>query len=472
MMARGLPRIGFAVLAVFAAPVHAAAADAGEDPRESLAYHVGTIAYLWGYPIVDLTKQLHNETHRVSAPQPVAAPLNRFYRHAQLVTPEAAGELRAPNHDTLYFGGWFDLTNEPVVIQTPDTQGRYYTLAITDFFNEVTHIGRRTTGTQAQVLALAGPATPKVAIPPGVHVVEVATSQVWILGRLLVNGVADLPDAQRLLRGFWAAPWSRWRRDQPPPEEPVPAGTRLDPMQSIAFFTHLNQWLRANKVPPQELALLGLFDQIGIGPSHRFEPESLDAGTRRGLDRAIADGRAMLINMARQPQSDVRNGWIFPLQLADYGQNYLLRASVAFGGYANRPEETVYAALLRDADGAALTGQLRYRLHFSPGEQPPVGAFWSVTAYDARTLQLIPNGTRRFSVGNLTPKLQRGRDGSIAIEISTRPPKNQRVNWLPVGRDPFMLILRMYEPGPAVLDGRFGPPPIEVLGDLPLRSTP
>jgi len=421
--------------------------------------------------MVDMTKQMHNETHRVGAQQPVAAAINQFYRHERLVTPESSGELRAPNHDTLYFGGWFDLTSEPVMIQTPDTRGRYYTLAITDFFNEVTHVGRRTTGTQAQLIALVGPDS-RPELPADAQVVRTATRQVWILGRLLVTGVNDLPSAQQLLRGFWAAPLSRWRRDEAPLAEAVPGGTRLDPMQSIEFFVHLNAWLRTNNAPAHDAALLGLFDQIGIGPNRRFVTETLDANTRRGLERAIADGRAMLLNMARQPQPDVRNGWIFPLQLADYGYDYLLRASVAFGGYANRPQETVYAASLRSADGAALTGQRSYRLRFKPDEQPPVGAFWSLSAYDARTLQFIPNDARRFSLGSQTPALRRQRDGSIAIQVSARPPLDTRVNWLPVGRDPFMLILRMYEPGQAVLDGSYRPPPVEIIDEEPLRAKP
>jgi hypothetical protein len=42
-------------------------------------------------------------------------------------------------------------------VHVPDTAGRYYTLAVTDFFNEVTHIGRRTTGTAEGYFALVGP---------------------------------------------------------------------------------------------------------------------------------------------------------------------------------------------------------------------------------------------------------------------------------------------------------------------------
>ena len=78
---------------------------------EQMAYHVGTLAVLYGYPIVDMHKQMHNETHRISPQQQVYAPVNRLYRYPDIVGPHNAGNLRAPNNDTLYFSGWFDISS-------------------------------------------------------------------------------------------------------------------------------------------------------------------------------------------------------------------------------------------------------------------------------------------------------------------------------------------------------------------------
>ena len=44
--------------------------------RYQMAYHVGVIAYLYGYPLVDMQRQMHNETHRLSQGQQVLAPVN------------------------------------------------------------------------------------------------------------------------------------------------------------------------------------------------------------------------------------------------------------------------------------------------------------------------------------------------------------------------------------------------------------
>lgn len=427
--------------------------------REQMAHHVGTLAYLWGWPMVDMARKMHNETHRVGPNQRSAAPVNHFQRQEALATPATSEGLRAPNNDTLYLRGWFDLSKEPVIVQVPDTGGRYYTLAVTDFFNEVTHLGRRTTGTQARVFALVGPGWTG-GLPPDVTAVPVATRQAWILRRLLVDGEHDVPAARALLRRIWSAPLSQWRRDAPPDVPPVPAGQRIEPMGSLDFYALLNRWLRANAARADEGALLGLFDQIGVGPKSTFAAVPLDAATRRGLERAIADGQVLLRAGANRPVNDVRNGWNFPLALADYGHDYLMRAGVAFGGYANRPEETVYVARTVDGEGRLMTGARRYRLHFAAGGLPPVGAFWSISAYDLRTLALIENPLRRYSLGDRTPGLHVNADGSLDLRIQKDPPAAGSANWLPVGDGPYLLVMRLYEPKDAVFDGRYLPPPL------------
>jgi hypothetical protein len=237
----------------------------------------------------------------------------------------------------------------------------------------------------------------------------------------------------------------------------------MDPRASLDYFAVLNRWLRENRVRDDEGALMAQFDQIGVGPERTFDAATLDAATRRGLETAIANGRALLRAASQTPLPDVRNGWIFPLGLADYGHRYLMRASVVYGGYANRPEESTYAALTVDGNGQLMSGTKRYRLHFTPATIPPAGAFWSLIAYDLKTMSLIENPIRRYSIGDRTPGLARNADGSFDIFIQKDAPATGTANWLPVGEAPFMLIVRIYEPGPGVFDGSFKLPSIEVL---------
>lgn len=460
------------VLSMQAAPAQTGAPAPPVDPRrlaaeqleELQAFHAGTLGYLYGFPAVDLLQAMHKETHRVASDQPVLAPVGRFHRSRSLVTPETAGTLRAPNADTLYLSGWFDLRTGPVVIRAPDTRGRYYTLAITDLYNEVQHVGRRTTGTAARDFVLLGPGWDG-RVPDGLVPLRVATHEAWVLGRVLVRGAEDLPTAAALLDRFETIPLADWRRGlrhEAPVAGPA-AAAPWAPLGSLEFFEVLNRWLRAQPLRPDEAALMAQFDAAGFGPGKVFEADKASEPARRGLQRAIEEARTMLRAASRRPLPDVRNGWIFPLALGRFGHDHLMRATVAFGGYANLPEETVYAALTADAQGRPLQGDRRYRLRFAPGTRPPVGAFWSLSAYRLSDFAFMPNAAGVYSVGEHKPGFVTAPDGSFSIVVSRGPPAAPAAgeNWLPVGEGPYSLVLRLYEPGPAVLDGRYAPPVIE-----------
>ena len=428
--------------------------------RERQALHIGTTAYLYGYSIVDMRKQMFNETHRVSDKQAAYAPVNHFYAYEYLVTPQTAGNLRGPNNDTLYFGGWFDLAKEPVIVHAPDTAGRYYTLAVTDFYAESHHVGRRTTGTNEKFFALVGPDW-KGELPPYLHVVRVPTPQVWILGRMLVDGEPDFPKALGLIRQFWAAPLSQFKPEGPPPARPAELKAKaVDPLGKLDFFVELNQWLHSHPGEKKEAALMELFDQIGIGPNRKLDLSQLDEATRKGLEQAVTEGEALVQAATQRTMSDVRNGWIFPTALGRYGTDYLARAAVVKGGYANAAEESTYAAKMFDEDKQFLTGASRYKLHLTPQQIPPAGAFWSVVAYDLKTAGLIENPIRRYSLGDRTPGLKKNADGSLDLWIQKEPPASGNSNWLPVGEGAFFLIMRIYEPKPAVFDGSYKPGPV------------
>ena len=99
---------------------------------------------------------------------------------------------------------------------------------------------------------------------------------------------------------------------------------------------------------------------------------------------------------------------------------------------------------------------------FPPGQLPPVGAFWSVTAYDQARMDLIENPIRRYALGDRTAGLQRAADGSLTIAIQADEPADPvlRANWLPVGPGPFYLIMRSYDPAPAIASGQWAPPQV------------
>jgi len=114
------------------------------------------------------------------------------------------------------------------------------------------------------------------------------------------------------------------------------------------------------------------------------------------------------------------------------------------------------------ADGNAVSGESDYVLHFDAAELPPVDAFWSLATYTADDLNLIPNPADRYSVGEHAGNLTMADDGGLTLYLQPEAPGNGRDgNWLPTSAThPWFLILRMYRPGPTVLDGAWRCPAV------------
>jgi hypothetical protein len=431
--------------------------------REELAFHAGTLAYVYGYPLVDMAQQMHNETHRVAPDQQVYAPVNRIFSYGALLTPSTQANLRMPNHDTLYFSGWYDVSREPVLLHVPDSAGRYYTIAVTNFYSEVEHLGRRTTGTAERVFALVPPGY-SGALPEGVTPVTTETPRGWLLGRMLVNGAEDAPAALALIDEIWTVPLSEYVPGQKPALGPEQSAAPMDAHSGLAYFDVMNATLR--ELPPRasDAALIAQFDAVGIGPSHDLDLAKLDPDTKRGLERALEAGK-QLVEASMQASRPSVNGWITPRLVGRYGHDFLARATVVKGGYGNLPEESLYAAVLTDSSGALLTGGKRYRLRFEKGTTPPVNAFWSLIVYDIATAKLVENKIARYSIGDRTPGLVYGSDGSLTIALQPEKPSDARENWLPTPTSPRPLIavVRMYEPKAEALSGEYALPEVEAV---------
>lgn len=426
---------------------------------EQMAHHVGVVAYLYGYPVVDMLSQMHNETQRVSKDQFVYAPVNRYFIYPGLVTPSSGGNLRSPNADTLYFSAWFDITNGPLIIATPDTAGRYFTIAVTNLYSEVIHIGRRTTGTKARRFALITPDW-QGELPEGVEKLVVETSKGWLLGRMYVAGEHDLAAADALVREMQLTALNEPVAMNTSDVLVVPTElTRLEPYSDLSYFEILDSALRS--LPPRagEEALMAMFRQVGIGGEAPFSASGLDDATRRGLERAIEDGKALVDASTKRTISDI-NGWMISDSIGRYGFNYLHRASVAAGGYGNLPEESLYPAAVFDQQGQLLSGEHKYRITFAPNALPPVNGFWSITAYDLWHRQLIPSNLGRFNIGDRTPGLNYNDDGSLTLYLQVQPPIQGTQNWLPLPEGHFLLVMRLYEPMPEALSFAWQPPSI------------
>ena len=110
-----------------------------------------------------------------------------------------------------------------------------------------------------------------------------------------------------------------------------------------------------------------------------------------------------------------------------------------------------------------------YVMHFNKDELPPVGAFWSLTMYDAEGFQ-VANPINGFAIGDRDP-LKFNSDGSLDLYIQNeKPGSDKESNWLPAPKKGKLgLTMRPYAPKPRVLDGRWNPPAIRRVAVAELR---
>ena len=154
------------------------------------------------------------------------------------------------------------------------------------------------------------------------------------------------------------------------------------------------------------------------------------------------------------------NGWTTMFGCGEPGSGILLRAAcnVTFPGPINVPQEAMYWTTKVDGAGQKLSGEHDYILHFPAGQLPPNNAFWSLTMGDAKN-HFVPNPIDRYSVSDRSGLVPNA-DGSVDIYVQNAAPAGHESNWLPAPTANFILWLRVYLPGQAILEGKYKVPPV------------
>lgn len=448
-LTRAAPMLAQAVTPILTGRVH--------DWRAEYAYTAGMQAFIYGFPYIYNAQLRHDWVTTPRDPDVVPyAAVNHFWHAARLLD-ETYRDGGCPNNDALYSLAWVDLRNGPVILSHPDMGGRYFTFEVVAFTSDnVDYVGQRTTGSAAGHFAITGPGW-EGDLPPEVRPTSPSpTPWVLVLGRTLVDGPGDVPAARDLQALYHLTSLERWGKDgagEPDRRDVyVPTPPAQDP---LGPWRTLNAMLAENPPPDHHAVVLEQFARIGIGPGMNVDaqPEPV----RQGLSRAAAIGTALLRQQFLSGDwATIVNGWRYPpSQEGRYGDDFLARAadqSLA-GIAANDPAESVYLVTFEDVHGAALDPGRRYRLHFTAEGLPPVDAFWSLTAYTAEDLNLVPNAAHRYSVGDRTPDLQWDNDGGLTIHLQPESPASERyANWLPTSADNrWFVILRLYRPHPEVV---------------------
>lgn len=425
-------------------------------------------AYLFAYPLV-----LMEFTRRAALERPAlggVASINQF-THAPRFPDASFRQVIRPNADTLYSSAWLDLSKEPVLLEVPDTAGRYYLIQLMDAWTETFSVpGKRTTGTGHGWFAVVGPGW-QGKLPDRAQRIDAPTNMVWMLGRVQTNNASDYENVHAIQKGFRVMPLhlypDGWKT--PPPAAPRsrpqvasgPPPVALAHMNAVAFFRLFADLLKDNPPHSADHTMLADLARIGIVPGRPFNPDALGDQGLQALEQGAQAASARLSALHGTIGAPGKNGWSGGGgKVGRYGTDYLVRAVVArIGLGALPPEDAVYLHCHQDRDGRPLDGSHRYRLHFDKDAIPPVRAFWSVTMYSADGY-FVPNPINRFAIGDRDP-LVRNPDGSLDLYIQHPAPESgKQPNWLPAPNGQFNLSLRMYWPKPEVLDARWSPPPV------------
>jgi len=161
------------------------------------------------------------------------------------------------------------------------------------------------------------------------------------------------------------------------------------------------------------------------------------------------------------------NGWLYSTEFGRAAPPSLKAAAFAKHAImAHIAEEAVYYVTKTDVHGNALDGANSYVIHFSQQDVPDVQAYWSLTMYhEALPYNLVSNPINRYAISNRTPGLQVNEEGSFSVYIQHDAPGEERQsNWLPAPDGKFIMTLRTYMPGAAILEGRYAPPAVTPIG--------
>jgi hypothetical protein len=414
---------------------------------EADGYQLGVSAYTWGYPLVRMERVVRSYSD-VSSGVPATsyrASVNKIGWARELATPSAK-DMPTANNDTFYMSAVVDL-DEPYVLSVPDTADRYYVVNVFNMWQELEHyIGRRTTGTKAARYVLVPPGWTG-AVPADATRLDVSTKKVWLWGRLRIAQGELADPVLALQKKFTLEPVSGNSKSPELPSLPSTAG------DDLGFFKQLAFALKSNAVRPADEALFAQFARMGV-IKEGFDESKLSPEMQRGLAHALADGPAVAISSFASTAT-VRNGWNWVTGLDSFGFNYPLRAMIA-GPYlgGNGEREAMYPIRYTDADSQTLNGANKYVVKLD--KEPPVDGFWSLTMYNAADKMLVENPIGRYKVGTDTNGLKKATDGSITIAVQNEQPDPATdVNWLPAPKGDFYVILRLYQPTVAILDGTY-----------------
>lgn len=436
------------VLSGYSSNVQVFAAVADSETDENI-WETVEDAYVYAFPLVlmDATETSATNTEEAVTGK---APVNQFIHSVALANAQFRNVV-TPNVDTIYSQVWYDLSEEPMVYELPETD-RFCKVQVLDGWTNTAAVLDKA-GAYAITLS-----TWEGELPEGVTRIDVPTSMAWSITRIVLSGEEDLPNVYAIQEKMKLMPLSDYISGdtyEPPrgsySEEndyiPVDKVLSMDP---ITFFNKANELMVKNPPAAADKEMLEKIAAVNIGPGMEFNTSVLTGDVAENWKTMLTEVRLKLIKEGQKFSKKLGQWDYFGEPIGDFNTEYAYRALVALAGLgANTVEVALYPKIEQDADGNPLTGEKSYLLHFESYPQVLEGGFWSVTAYGDDDF-LIDNPIDRYCINDRSG-LRANDDGSVDIILSEDAPKDT-ANWLPVGDGGFHLYMRIYTPDMDALD--------------------
>ncbi len=368
--------------------------------------------------------------------------------------------IARPNNDTLIVGVTLDLTQEPVILETPAFDSKYASLMATayDHYVNVPLSSRRNEFAKPSRVLFYSQRTPAFNQQSlsGIDKFEEMTSDNLLITYRVMphsNEPERLARNRAAIKNVKVIPLSKYFGvDKIAETEPVsfPAFGRSNEDVFENNLLEVMQFIfnRTTFDPDNEIdnAVLAAYQPLGVVPGRKFDASQV----------AAIDGKRF-----RQVAETLKQQTKAKLQDKDYAARMMptlfqpkgkidfeaLVLQSVYGPNGQPAQEAVYRQPIL-ADGKPMTALNDYVLHVKKEQLPPANAFWSFTLYDEKNGFFIPNDRKKYSVGENAGMKLNAEEG-ISIYIAAEKPEGvPEQNWLPINRGDYGIdiIIRMYAP--------------------------
>ncbi|KAL0038112.1 hypothetical protein WJX79_003329 [Trebouxia sp. C0005] len=393
-----------------------------------------------------------------------------------------------PNHDTIYTQGWLDLSQGPQIVTVPSVSpsNRYWIVPFLDaYLNYYGAIGSDFNSSAGQYLVVGRSAAANATYGnfTSDRIFHSPTDLNWIIARVLVFNDSDTAAALTYSGNITLTPYSTAINGSTNTTSKAAIISRAvngsgygtygnQPGFLSGFSQQYPQWFNASAVyaetdPPANSTGLGAGSQGPVLSSLNSSASNATglASTAFQLGRQVAITCILDANNVSNVGL-IANGWTFHNNSGMYGSDYLLRAQDTQTVIAALPpQQVIYFQTFVDSQNRTLDSSKGNNYTITFPLPLPAQAFWSLTLYNATSLNLINNTINRYTIGDRTSGLvyTGTNNNTLTIFVSASQPAvgtAEYANWLPAPNNaPMFFLLRTYEPPAYVIAGNYAPPP-------------